>query len=84
MYYADTRDRLTAEAQLLAAEINQISGDTQFDNTLQDIAARFATQLQSRVTVFRPDGVVVAESELDPLTMENHLNRPEIQQVLTG
>lgn len=84
MYYADTRDRLTAEAQLLAAEINQISGDTQFDNTLQDIAARFATQLQSRVTVLRPDGVVVAESELDPLTMENHLNRPEIQQVLTG
>ncbi len=35
-----------------------------------------------RVTVIRTDGVVLADSEHDPTTMENHLSRPEVQRAL--
>jgi two-component system phosphate regulon sensor histidine kinase PhoR len=37
-----------------------------------------------RVTVVRTDGVVLADSEHDPATMENHADRPEIRQALSG
>ncbi|MGH9862737.1 MAG: two-component system histidine kinase PnpS [Candidatus Acidiferrales bacterium] len=35
-----------------------------------------------RVTVVAADGLVLADSAHDPATMENHANRPEIQQAL--
>ncbi len=37
-----------------------------------------------RITVIRTDGQVLADSERDPTTMENHLDRPEVQQALAG
>lgn len=37
-----------------------------------------------RVTVVLPDGRVVGDSDVAPATMENHANRPEIQEALAG
>lgn len=37
-----------------------------------------------RATVIAPDGVVVADSEQNPATLENHLKRPEVQKALAG
>lgn len=37
-----------------------------------------------RVTLMRPDGVVVADSRADPATMENHGERPEMRAALAG
>ncbi|MFZ6018285.1 MAG: ATP-binding protein, partial [Chloroflexota bacterium] len=34
------------------------------------------------VTIILPDGQVIGESGRDPLQVENHLNRPEVQQAL--
>lgn len=81
-YYKDTRDTLTAEANLLAGEITQKSPGELSSSSLQALAERFATDLNSRVTVILPDGVVVAESDSDPAVLENHLFRPEVQQAL--
>src|SRR6476661_4911081 len=50
-------------------------------NTLaHEMSGLFGT----RVTLIRPDGVVVGDSEEDPLTMENHAARPEVAQVLAN
>src|SRR5204862_8170555 len=38
----------------------------------------------ARITVIRKDGVVLADSEHDPATMQNHRDRPEVQQALHG
>jgi two-component system phosphate regulon sensor histidine kinase PhoR len=38
----------------------------------------------SRITVIRTDGVVLADSERDPTSLENHRNRPEIREALAG
>jgi len=35
-----------------------------------------------RVTVIRPDGKVLADTESDPASMENHAGRPEVQEAL--
>jgi len=37
-----------------------------------------------RITIIRVDGVVLADSEHDPGTMENHRTRPEVTQALAG
>jgi two-component system phosphate regulon sensor histidine kinase PhoR len=44
-------------------------------------AARMA-QGGVRVTVIAADGLVLADSERDPASMENHAGRPEVQQAL--
>jgi two-component system, OmpR family, phosphate regulon sensor histidine kinase PhoR len=38
----------------------------------------------ARVTVVTADGLVLADSQSDPLTMENHAGRPEILQALAA
>lgn len=35
-----------------------------------------------RVTVIRPDGQVLADTESDPASMENHAGRPEVREAL--
>ncbi len=42
------------------------------------------SQIHARITVIAKDGVVVADSEKDPKTMENHKSRPEIVEALSG
>ena len=51
-------------------------------------ASTWANRLDSasgfRVTLMRPDGVVVADSRADPAKMENHGERPEMRRALEG
>lgn len=37
-----------------------------------------------RITVIRPDGLVVADSQGDPEALENHAGRPEVRAALDG
>lgn len=37
-----------------------------------------------RTTLITTDGTVLADSHSDPAVMENHLDRPEVQEALTG
>jgi two-component system phosphate regulon sensor histidine kinase PhoR len=41
-------------------------------------------EIHTRVTVIDPQGVVLADTEKDPTTMENHRYRPEVTQALEG
>ena len=66
--------RLTGVAMALAAEPLNLSLEQ-----LEAWAKSASTRVHCRVTVIDPQGVVLAESEQDPKTMENHANRPEIQ-----
>jgi two-component system phosphate regulon sensor histidine kinase PhoR len=49
---------------------------------IESRVSEIAGQMGMRVTLVDPAGKVVADSEADARTMENHLNRPEIQQAL--
>jgi two-component system phosphate regulon sensor histidine kinase PhoR len=45
---------------------------------------RLGRAIGVRITIIRTDGVVLADSEHDPATMQNHLNRPEVREALAG
>ncbi len=51
-------------------------------SSINDFVRDIAEDLELRITIINTDGLVVADSERDPETMENHANRPEIIQAL--
>jgi two-component system, OmpR family, phosphate regulon sensor histidine kinase PhoR len=51
---------------------------------LDDFIKQTKKQIGTRITVIAPDGSVLADSEKDPRTMENHGDRPEVYQALRG
>lgn len=51
---------------------------------LRALTLVFGDQARVRFSVFRPDGLTLADSEHDPDKMENHADRPEIQQAVQG
>ena len=56
--------------------------DPQEISALQTWTRRMAAS-GARVTVITADGLVMADSQSDPQTMENHAGRPEIMQALS-
>ncbi|TLN00156.1 hypothetical protein FDZ74_16965, partial [bacterium] len=46
---------------------------------LADATSQASFLQGARITVILPDGTVVADSERDPATLENHLDRPEVK-----
>ena len=53
-------------------------------HSLQQMATEEAGITETRVTIIERDGVVLADSEADPKTMENHAGRPEVIDALSG
>src|ERR1700742_3407477 len=53
-------------------------------HSLQEMAAEESRITETRVTIIARDGVVLADSEADPKTMENHSGRPEVIDALSG
>ncbi len=50
----------------------------------QPVAHDLAQRAQARVTIIDASGTVLADSEADPLQMENHATRPEFVESLAG
>jgi two-component system, OmpR family, phosphate regulon sensor histidine kinase PhoR len=72
-------------AEALAAAFAVTGADATMNNAI--LAARFAKEASSsgyRVTIIKPSGLVVADSEADPKLMDNHSSRPEVAQALSG
>lgn len=74
---ADLESQLVAHARLMANDLAP-----SFSQEMDDLARRWADLLHARVTIMTADGVVLGDSHEDPARMENHLNRPEVQQAL--
>jgi two-component system phosphate regulon sensor histidine kinase PhoR len=75
--------QLTAKDRLLADYIR--SSTLQNDLASIDLDAQamhWANLLEARITIIAPDGTVLGESDAIRETMDNHLNRPEIQQAI--
>lgn len=50
--------------------------------SIQNDVRELARQTGIRITIVAADGSILADSERDPAGMDNHLNRPEIQEAL--
>jgi len=73
------QERLIAEARILRGELEGV--DTV---GVQNWAKAVSERSDTRVTFVDPKGMVLADSEHDPQTMENHADRPEILQARHG
>ncbi len=69
----NAEQRLSLQARLLVSEAARVAPDQ-----LQSWAASMGSRTETRVTVIDSRGVVLADSEHDPETMENHASRPEV------
>ena len=79
------RTQLFSETRLLSSQAQlYFQNKTPDIEGLNRLAADFATHLNVRATLILTDGTVIVDTAADPAQMENHLNRPEVQQALKG
>src|SRR4030042_1592570 len=81
-YLETLETRLKAECELLAAETQSLRQSGASPSALEEYARASAASLGLRFTIIDSGGTVLADSEVDPAAMENHLTRPEVQQAL--
>jgi two-component system phosphate regulon sensor histidine kinase PhoR len=71
---------LIQKTQLLAHRVET----DRSGHSLADIAAQEGQSAGARVTIIDPAGNVLADSESNPATMDNHATRPEFVSALSG
>ena len=73
--------KATAKADL--ASFAKVAVSRYMDKLLPEEALKaIEKESGTRATLIGPDGSVLADSTYDPSTMENHYNRPEVQEAL--
>ena len=78
-HYGRTRDTLESLGRLAALQIK--AGAPELSAAKVSAMCRtMAKPAHSRLTVVTPTGAVIADSDHDPASMDNHADRPEIQQ----
>jgi two-component system phosphate regulon sensor histidine kinase PhoR len=80
-YTDDLKADLLSEAKVVR-ELTGARFSVGESAALQQTAQRLGREAGLRVTLIAGDGRVLADSEHDPRTMENHAGRPEVLQAL--
>jgi len=83
-FYLDrTAEDLEALARLCSMEMaKDLSGGE--SDAIKALCDRWGMTLNTRITVILPSGKVIGDSDEDPQLMDNHLQRPEIQEAFAG
>lgn len=82
-YINNLTTNLTNLGLTLKLEIIPILEEGHF-RELDVLVKKLGKEINTRITVINPEGVVLADSEKDPKLMENHKNRPEVIEALEG
>jgi two-component system phosphate regulon sensor histidine kinase PhoR len=77
-------DDMARQAKQYAAVLTFTQGPTTAGAALQSLTQASGVAGEMRLTVIAHDGAVLADSEADPATLENHAKRPEVAQALAG
>ena len=83
-FYRDTlTDHLKTLGYTLNSEVAHLL-DTGRANQLDGFIKTLGSKIQTRVTIIATDGTVLADSEENIQSMENHSHRPEVVEALQG
>ncbi len=83
-HYLNTLVRdLERLGQSLLAQVDVYLSEGRYQD-LEQFLIEKGRQIDTRLTIINPEGVVLAESEKDPATMESHRFRPEVYDALQG
>ncbi len=82
----DLRDRieedLASQARMVTNLVRPLLEEGQPAEAFDQVAKQLGAETETRITIIGEDGTVLGDSEADPATMDNHLNRPEVQEAL--
>ena len=70
-----SKEKLNFDDDILNQEIR---------NDFDEWSKKWGEEIDARITIIDKNGEVIADSTYNPYEMDNHLNRPEIQQVIKG
>jgi len=73
LYIKEVKNSLLQDVELISLMLNK-------QINIDNLAKKIKQQLNLRVTIIDENGNIVAESDKDKTKMQNHKNRPEIQQ----
>ena len=74
--------KMTTEAQAISAVLSSQIDDGIQTEEIDKQVAQWANILGVRLTLILPEGAVLVDSHENPEQMNNHLNRPEVQEAL--
>jgi two-component system phosphate regulon sensor histidine kinase PhoR len=82
-YFAEISEELRARTQLIK---DRFVDQTFLANSpaVDSLCKYLGNESLTRITVILPSGKVIGDTDEDPIKMENHRNRPEIQRALAG
>jgi two-component system phosphate regulon sensor histidine kinase PhoR len=80
-YLQQIREDLTSRARLVQEQV-QDNLDSENHRAIDNLCKQIGKASSTRITVILPDGKVIADSDENPARMENHIDRPEIQDAL--
>jgi two-component system phosphate regulon sensor histidine kinase PhoR len=73
---------LASQSQMVNNLVHPLLDEGAPPATFDQLAKQLGAQTDTRITIISPDGTVLGDSEADPATMDNHLNRPEVQEAI--
>lgn len=82
-FIEDLRGQLLTEARLVREMVAPAIDRSDRSTVMVQLAERLSRVTETRVTIIGADGVVLGDSQELASQMDNHLQRPEIQQALT-
>ncbi len=82
-YMDDLKTNLSHTAQALSPKVMELytAGD---EAGVDKLVKELGKKIEARLTIIKPDGTVIADSEKDPRQMENHSDRQEVNKALHG
>jgi len=80
-YYQERAVDLEIRAKILTPEFSRL---IQFENyqEIQKKSLKLGDDSSTRITIILPSGKIVGDNKKDPKTMDNHKNRPEVEQAI--
>lgn len=82
-FITNLKDSMINQSRLISDMIEDQVVANDFDN-LDEKVKSLSYKINTRVTIVLLDGKVIADSEVNPQMMENHGDRPEVQEALSG
>ena len=80
-YYQERAVDLEIRAKILTPEFSRLIQSKNFQE-IQKKSQQLGDDSSTRITIILPSGKIIGDNKKDPVTMDNHKNRPEIAQAI--
>lgn len=80
-YYQERADDLEIRAKILTPVFSRLIQANNYQE-IQNKSQTLGDESSTRITIILPSGQIIGDNKKSPATMDNHKNRPEIEQAI--